>query len=320
MPIKYLFVFLVSFFLGLAFISLLKRVALRYKSLRPKGIPLIGGIAMGLSFLITSLIAFAGNANLSAQVAGLMIASAIMLIWGVIDDLRELSISAKFLAQIIATTLLIFFGIKIQMVFFGALPNLLITYIWVLAITNAFNHLDILDGLAGGTAILVSLAFSVISFLNGDFKSVILSLALIGAAAAFLIHNLPPAKIYMGNSGSHFLGFVLAAVAIVISYAPLERKIALLSPLLILGLPILDTAFLIFIRLLKRKSPFKKSDDHIAIRFLRLGFSEGRTLLFMLLLCLFCRASNLSGIAIAVLAILAGLIITYKIGRVPIDG
>ncbi len=235
---------------------------------------------------------------------------------------------AKFSAQIIATTLLILFGIKTQIVFLGTIINLIVTFIWVLAITNAFNHLDIMDGLAAGTAIIICLAFFAISFLNGDFKTAILSLALAGAAISFLIYNLPPAKIYMGNSGSHFLGFTLAAIALAISYAPLERKIALLSPLLILGLPIFDTAFLIFMRTSKRRLPFKKSNDHIVLRFLKLGYSKNRTLLFMLLLCLFfslcgvflSQVSNLSGITIIALVILVSLIITYRLSRIPIDG
>src|SRR3989338_3074225 len=107
----------------------------------------------------------------------------------------ELSIWAKLLVQIIATTALVFFGVKTKIVFFGTFLNLAITYIWVLAITNAFNHLDIMDGLAAGTAIIVSFAFFIISLLNKDMKSAILSLTLTGAAAGFFIYNLPPAKI-----------------------------------------------------------------------------------------------------------------------------
>lgn len=107
----------------------------------------------------------------------------------------------------------------------------------------------------------------------------------------------------MGNSGSHFLGFLIAGIALAISYAPLHRKIALLSPVVILGLPIFDTAFLILARLLKRKMPFNKSDDHLALRFIAGGYSKKKTLLAMLVLCfLFClfgvllsQVSNIAG-------------------------
>jgi len=130
----------------------------------------------------------------------------------------------------------------------------------------------------------------------------------------------------MGNSGSHFLGFVLAAIALVISYAPLERKIALFSPLLILGLPIFDTAFLISMRIIKKSLPFKKSNDHLALRFLALGYSRKKTLLIMLTLCLFFSlcgilvslVSNLSGITIIVFVGLVSLALTKKMSRVSV--
>lgn len=325
---KYPFIILMSFFVGMICIALFNKLALRYKILIHKGVPIIGGMSIGFSFLIASLIGLLMNIKLSVQASSIIISSAIMLIFGIIDDFRELSIVAKLLVQIIATTVLVLLGIRTQIVFFGAIPNLIITFIWILAITNAFNLLDIMDGLSAGTAIIVSFSFFIISFLNGDIKSAILSSALVGAAISFLIYNLPPAKIYMGNSGSHFLGFVLAAIALAISYAPLERKIALLSPILILGLPIFDTGFLIFMRIAKRRFPLKKSNDHIALRFLKLGYSKNKALLFMLLVCLFfslcgvllSRVSNFLGITIIVLVILVSLIISYRMSKVSIDG
>ena len=292
----------------------------------PQGIPLIGGIAMGLSFIFTCLLWFSLHKGLSQEARGIIVTSFIMLIFGAIDDRRELSVLAKFLVQIIATSLLIFFGIRTQIVYIGNLSNIIITFIWVLGITNAFNHLDVIDGLAAGTAIIVSLAFFIISLSNGDIKTAILSLSLAMAALSFLIYNFPPARIYMGNSGSHFLGFVLAAIALVISYAPLERKIALFSPLLILGLPIFDTAFLISMRIIKKSLPFKKSNDHLALRFLALGYSRKKTLLIMLTLCLFFSlcgilvslVSNLSGITIIVFVGLVSLALTKKMSRVSV--
>ena len=294
----------------------------------PKGVPLIGGIAIGLSFFVASLLGLFLYNNLSSQALGIMMVSAITLVFGVIDDLRELSIRTKFLVQVVTIILLISFGIKTQIIYFNNFINMLITFIWVLAITNAFNHLDIMDGLAAGTALIVSCAFIAISFLNGDVKTIILSLALIGAIFSFFVYNLPPAKIYMGNSGSHFLGFILAAIALTISYASLERSAALLSPLLILGLPIFDTAFLVLIRIGKRRLPFKKSNDHIALRLLKLGFSKTKVLLSMLLLGLFfslcgvllSQVSNSLGIAIIFLVIVSCLIITCRLSKVSIDG
>lgn len=328
MAINYFLIVLSGLLGGIVFVFLFRRLAVRYKILTQQGMPLIGGMSMGLSFVLACLFSSFLYGSLPQEVRGIIFASVLMLIFGVIDDWRELSIIAKFLVQIIATALLVLFGIKTQIVYIGNVLNIMITFIWVLAITNAFNHLDVMDGLASSTAMIISLAFFTISILNQDTKTAILSLALSGAVFSFLIYNLPPAKIYMGNSGSHFLGFVLAAIALVISYAPLQRKVALLSPLLILGLPIFDTAFLILIRMRKNKLPFEKSKDHLALRFLALGYSKKKALLLMLTLALFfsvcgiflSQASNLFGLSVVIFAVLMSLIITYRMGRFCVDG
>ena len=328
MLIHYVAIVLGGFLLGIFFISLLKKFSLSYNLLIPKGIPLIGGLGMGSSFILVALPSFFLYSGLSKQLVGVIVSSTIMLVFGVIDDWQELSVRAKFLIQIITTSLLIVFGIRTQIVYIGNLFNIIITFIWILAITNAFNHLDIMDGLASGTALTVSFSFFVISLLNGDIKTVILTLSLIGAILSFLIYNLPPAKIYLGNTGSHFLGFVLAAIALVVSYAPLERKIALLSPLLILGLPIFDTAFLILMRIKKGKLIFRKSNDHLALRFLSRGYSKKKSLLFMLLLGLFfslsgvvfSQVANPLGIIMVIFVALVSLIIAFRMSKIAVNG
>jgi len=328
MPINYLLVFSTGFLLSIFFIAISRKIVLKHNLLIPQGIPLVGGIGMGLSFVLVSLFSFNLYSGLSRGIVGIIIASSIILISGVIDDWRELSISAKFFIQIIATFLLILFGIKTQIVYIGNIPNLIITLIWILAITNAFNHLDVIDGLAAGCAMIASLSFFIVAFLNSDTGSAILSLILTAVTLSCFIYNFPPAKIYMGNSGSHFLGFILAAIALAISYAPMERKIALLSPLLILGFPIFDTIFLILMRTKKAKSIFKKSNDHLALRFIRWGYSKNKTLLFMLSLSLYfsfsgvclSQVSNALGIIIIVLVSIVGLALNQKMSKVSIDG
>lgn len=324
MAVLYFFSALNGFIVAMLFITILKKFSLKHNFLVTNGITLSGGVGMGLSFLLVALLSFSLLRGLSKEVIGIIVSSSIMLIFGVIDDWRELSIWAKFAVQIIATSLLIFFGTKTQIVYIGNLPNIIITFIWVLGITNAFNHLDVADGVASGTALAVSTAFFVISILNADIRTAVLSLILFGAVFRFFLYNRPPAKIYMGNSGSHFLGFVLAGMALIISYAPMERKIALLSPLLILGLPIFDTTFLILVRLLNKSLPFKKSNDHLALRFLALGYSKKKALFAMLSLCIFfcisgivvSRVTNPLGIGIVTLAILVSLIIGIKMAKV----
>lgn len=317
-----------GFAAGIVFIALLRRIALKYNLLTSKGTPLIGGVGIGLSFLVAYQVISLFSTNLSQQTAGIIISSFIMLTLGIIDDLRELSILSKFFVQIIAASLLVISGVRTHIVYIGDTANIIITFIWVVGIANAFNLLDIMDGLAAGIAVIVAFSFSVVAFFNGDYNTLALTLALLGGLFAFLRFNLPPAKIYMGNSGSHFLGFFIAAIALVISYASLENKIALISPLLILGFPIFDTAFLILMRLLKRRMPFKKSNDHLALRFLSLGYSKRKVLLIMLGLGLFfsgcgvviSRASALSGAFIITAVILTGLVLAKKMSRIEVYG
>lgn len=325
--IRYLSIFLLGVFLSTFLISILKKMSARYKFLISKETPLVGGLGMGLCFILISLCGFAIFHSLSREVAGVIICSAVMLIFGIVDDYRELSVRAKFLAQLIAAGLLVSFGVRTQIVYAGNLLNIIITLIWIIGITNAFNHLDIMDGLASGSAFVISCAFFVISILNNDGRTAVLSLALIGPVFSLFLYNFPPAKVYMGNSGSHFLGFVLASIALMISYAPLERQISLLSPILILGFPILDTAFLIWMRVRKKSLPFKKSNDHLALRLLALNFSKKKTLWLMLSLCLFfCLCGILvsqissywGAVAIIVLAALAILIISLKMNKIAV--
>ena len=328
MSANYLLIALMSFLLSILFISLLRKIVTKYNILKLKETPLIGGISMGISFIMVSLVIFFIRGDIPLEIIGIIFSSTLMLIFGIIDDWRELSVLAKFLTQIIAATLLIIFGIRTQIIYIGSFLNLIITYIWVLAITNAFNHLDILDGLAAGIAILVGLSFFAIGLLNHQSVIIILSLALTSATFGFFIFNFPPARIYMGNCGSHFLGFVLSAIALAISYAPLEKNIALYSPLLILGLPIFDTAFLILIRTIKNKLPFNKSNDHLALRLLNLGFSKEKTLWVMLVWGLFfsfsgvlvSQVNNFWGKSIIIIALVVCLAVTQKASRISVDG
>jgi UDP-GlcNAc:undecaprenyl-phosphate GlcNAc-1-phosphate transferase len=328
MLIKYLIVFLDGLLLSVILINLLMKIPFFRKYLSSQGIPLIGGLGIGSAFIFSSLLGFSMFGNFSKAVTGIVVSSTFILIFGLIDDSRELSVLTKFLSQIIAATLLILFGVRTHIVFLNEPFNIIVTFIWIIGIANAFNHLDVMDGLAGNAAFISSLAFCVIAFMNQDIKMVILTLGLAGSILGFLAYNLPPAKIYMGNSGSHFLGILLGGIALVISYAPLERKIALLSPIVILGLPILDTLFLIFIRIRKGKLPFNKSNDHIALRLLKLRYPKRRALSTMIMMCLFfllcglllCVVPNTTGILLIMLAITVSVMIIHRISKVSVDG
>ena len=328
MQINYFLIILGAFLLSAVLVNLIKKLSLKFNLLIVKGVPASGGLGFSISFFLVSSAAFYFSHAFSKEVTGVMLSSMVMLIFGIIDDWRELSVLTKFTAQLIAVSILIGFGVRTQIVYIGGFLNIIVTAIWVLGITNSINHLDVMDGIAAGVAIIVSLTFFVISFLNNDVKSAILSLALAGVVLGFLPRNLPPARIYMGNTGSHFLGFLLSAIALLISYAPLQNKIALLSPILILGFPILDSLFLIFLRIKKGRLIFRKSEDHLALRFLKLGYSKNKTLIFMLLWCfLLCLSglavdmlSNPLGIASIITVVFTILFMCKKSGRALVNG
>jgi UDP-GlcNAc:undecaprenyl-phosphate/decaprenyl-phosphate GlcNAc-1-phosphate transferase len=230
--------------------------------------------------------------------------------------------------QVFAASVLVFSGVRTHIVFLNDTLNILLTFFWVIGIVNALNHLDVMDGLAGAVALIVSHAFFVIAVLNKDTQTALLSLALSASAFGFLFYNLPPARVYMGNAGSHFLGFVLAAIAVMLSYASSDRTLALLTPLLILGFPVLDTAFLIVVRMKKERSIFKKSNDHLALRFLKKGYSKNKTLVSMAGLALLfafagvvlSQASNVAGAVVVGAALLMSAGVFVTMGKVEIHG
>jgi len=281
---KYLFIFTAAMVSSMLGAFSLARLSLRHKILKAGNIPLVGGLGIGLAFVFSlSLAIFTFGLSLG-KVLVVTVASALVLFFGIVDDLRELSVAQKFLVQSFCASLLILSGIRTDIVYVGFLGNAVISFFWILGVTNAFNLLDIIDGLAAGTALIVGSAFLLIGLLSLDLNVQLLSLILCGAACGFLIFNLPPAKAYLGNSGSHFLGMLISCIALITHYASDANAFALLSPVIILGLPITDTILLIIFRIIKRRPPFKKSNDHIALKIGALGFSKTQTILGMYLL------------------------------------
>jgi len=327
MQINLILLVLSCIVLEVVLIILLVKSAKQNNILTKGGVPLTGGLAIAICFTIFCLVSSGFPERLNKEVIITLAVSFLMLVAGALDDLWELSVLKKLISQILAALIAVIFGIHTNIVYIGNFWNIIISLIWIVAITNAINHLDVLDGLAGGCAFISSASFLVLSIINGNFAPFILSLALVVSLSGFLVFNFPPAKIYMGNTGSHFLGFVLSLIAILISYAPLNRKIALLSPILILGFPILDTVFVIVVRLIKNTLPFKKSNDHLALRFLSLKYPKNKVLLFMLSWCLFFAISGLivskNSILISTLAIflvgLFSLIYSLRIARVSVN-
>ena len=338
---KYALITLASFLVSGVVVFLLKKYALKHSLLISQGVPAVGGIALGCAFYSVCGTALIYLKGLSLPAVGILISSLAMLAIGMVDDRKELSVPAKLLTQLFCVLVLILFGVKMQIAGLGSIVNLGLTIIWVLGITNAFNHLDVMDGVAAGVAVIVTIGLGAICFLNAawaigspttafwpaDLNMLLLLLPLMGATLGFLLFNLPPAKVYLGNAGSHFLGFILASSALALSYAPLERRVALLSPVLVLGFPVFDTVFVIWMRILKRKSALRKSADHLALRFLKMGHSKPKALSYMLLLTLFftlsgvalSRLANFPGIILIGAVVMAGFVVGVKMAKVDVD-
>jgi len=158
---KALLIILSAFCSGMLFLFFLQRVSLKRKIFVLKGIPLVGGPALAGAFIFSTLC----FGMVSREIYGILLASLVMLIFGLIDDWRELSIAAKFCVQIMAALILIFCGVRTNIVYIGNIANIIITLIWILAITNALNHLDVMDGVAATVAMTVSLGFLIVAFL-----------------------------------------------------------------------------------------------------------------------------------------------------------
>ena len=325
--LNYLIIFTSALVFSILCTFLLAKFSLKYKILRTNNIPLVGGLGVGLAFIFSlSLGIFTLDLSL-AKILAIAAASLAMLFFGVIDDLKELSVVHKFLVQSICAVYLIYCGIRTNIMYLGFWGNAIITFFWLLGVTNAFNLLDILDGLTTGLVLILSSAFLLIGFLSADLNVQILSLILCACSIGFLFFNFPPARVYLGNSGSHFFGLLLASIALVAHYASEKNAFALFSPVVILGLPIMDTVLLIIFRIIRKKLPFKKSNDHLALKIKALGFSSVRILLIMYFLCfifsacgvVLTRASNLMAISIIIVVCLFSIGVLPKLIKIEVD-
>jgi UDP-GlcNAc:undecaprenyl-phosphate GlcNAc-1-phosphate transferase len=258
-----------------------------------------------------------------AVVLGLALVFAAM---GLIDDLRGLSPVFRFVVGLGLATVLVAYGVVLE----SPLPDwldMVISVVWILGMTNAFNLLDNIDGLAAGTAAIASGAFFVIAILNDQQYSALLAIGLAGAMLGFLRSNFAPATIYMGDAGSLFIGFMMAYLGL-----KMRTNIAeipqLFAPVLVLGVAMLDTTVVVVSRLRRGLSPFTGGQDHLSHRFLRLGLSVRRsvTVLLVATFALGVLAVGLSdapaGVGYWVLAAavisgaMATIVLTTKVARV----
>lgn len=246
-------------------------------------IPRLGGIAIYVAFMAAVLL----TVDMTREIAGLLLGGTVIAAVGVIDDLKNLPAKVKLLGQIIAAAVLVLFDVRIDFISdpFGDLIYLEYlavpaTLFWIVGITNTVNLIDGLDGLAGGVSTIASITILLVALQQDYLLVVVLTAALSGSVLGFLRYNFNPAKIFMGDTGSMFLGYMLAGIS-VIGAVKSAATVALIVPIFALGLPILDTAFAIIRRYLGGKPIFKPDRGHLHHRLLDLGFSQRQAVLLM---------------------------------------
>jgi len=289
-------VLLITFVTSLILVPIAKNIANHVgavdipneRKVHTKPMPRMGGLAIFAAFLLGYII----YGEITTQMLSILIGSFIMLIVGIIDDIKPVRASYKFLVQIIAAIIVVVYGqIYFSRITFLGLNlefNLIISYIlsifFIVAISNAINLIDGLDGLAGGISSIYFLTISIIAVLLNKTTGLdfILSLIMLGSTLGFLYHNFPPAKIFMGDSGSLFLGFMIAIIALM-SYK-VATLTTLVIPVVILAIPIFDTILAIFRRLLKGESIGNPDKEHFHHQLLKLKFSPRISIIIIYLI------------------------------------
>ncbi len=232
---------------------------------------LLGGVAIYVATTATIVI-FVGLDDV--RLIGLLAGGAVLFVTGLIDDVRRLRPHAKLIAQIIAACALIVSGVRVGTENLApiAIP---LTILFVVGITNAFNLLDNMDGLCAGTAAIAGTFLFAFSMSVGNLPTAMLALGLVGSALAFLVYNFNPARIFMGDSGSMFLGFTLSAIAL-IGTREMASDIffVLLVPAAMMGLPIFDTTLVTIVRTIEGRPLSQGGRDHLSHRLVAVGLSE----------------------------------------------
>ncbi|MDP9131779.1 MAG: undecaprenyl/decaprenyl-phosphate alpha-N-acetylglucosaminyl 1-phosphate transferase [Nitrospirota bacterium] len=294
--------FIVAALLSMYGVPIARRAALKFGIVdRPDGrlkhqrepVPYLGGVAIYLAFLVSLAFTF----EFRHDVLGIVLSGTLIVMLGLIDDLGVLSPGTKLAGQFLAVFVLIKSGIRIEIASLPDWIDMTLTVFWMIGIINAFNLLDIMDGLSAGVGIISAAFLCVVAILNGDQAIAFMLAALMGSLLGFLRYNWRPATIYMGDAGAMFIGLMLGALSMIGKYTE-SHSVSLLTPVLILGMPIFDTLFVMYIRFLRGLPIFLGSPDHMAIRLRHWGLSVTQVVVISYL-----GAGLLGGIGLLVMAV-----------------
>lgn len=297
-------------------------IPLDSRRIHKKPIPRIGGLAIYLSFTLTTLL----FCDISRELVTIWIGGGVLVVLGILDDVFRLNPWLKLAIQFLVAGFAVCNGCLINHINLGGVYVELgrlsspLSLLWIVGLTNAINFIDGLDGLACGVSAISSLSLLFVVLLHGDFISSILCSVLFGACLGFLPFNLNPARIFMGDTGALFLGFTLSVLSVQ-GVFKLHAVLAFLIPIMIFALPIFDAAFAIFRRVFSGKSPFTPDRGHIHHRLIDMGFTQKESVKILYAICgmlglvaVFCtdamfsstrviKAVSIAGIAMAILII-----------------
>jgi UDP-GlcNAc:undecaprenyl-phosphate/decaprenyl-phosphate GlcNAc-1-phosphate transferase len=267
----------------------MRLVALRFgvidqpaaRKIHQNPVPLLGGAAIYIAFIVV-LFLF-GDRRYIHEVIGIFIGASLMSLMGVVDDRWGLGSYVKLAGQLLAAAILIYSGVQVRV--WGGWLDIAVTMIWVVGITNAMNLLDNMDGLSGGIAMIAAVFFTLLAALSDQYMVGALAAALAGGCAGFLVYNWNPAHIFMGDTGSLFLGFLLAAVGIKLRFPSNSDTITWMIPVLVMGVPVFDTTLVFLSRLRRGKNPLTTpGKDHVSHRLALLTGSRREAVLLCYLL------------------------------------
>ena len=267
----------------------MRMVALRFgvidapnaRKIHTNPVPLLGGAAIYIAFLLA--LVFLGDRDYVGEVVGIFVGASLMSLMGVVDDKWGLGSYIKLFGQFLAAGILVYTGVQVRL--FGGWVDIALTMAFVVGVTNALNLLDNMDGLSGGIAMIAAVFFTLLAVMSNQYLVGTLAAALAGACAGFLVHNWNPAHVFMGDTGSLFLGFLLAAVGIKLRFPTNSNTITWMIPLFVLAVPIFDTTLVFVSRLRRGKNPLTTpGKDHISHRLALLTGSRREAVLICYLI------------------------------------
>jgi UDP-GlcNAc:undecaprenyl-phosphate GlcNAc-1-phosphate transferase len=290
--------------------------------------PLAGGIAIILS---SSILALLTEMWTDSDFSKVIIPALIIFIFGLIDDIKGLNAFTKFSSQFIAVLILVCSGIRIQFLesnqFFitglgktGFYFDIFLTFLWIIGITNAFNLIDSMDGVSLGTGIICSAIFFYLSIPSRDPSLMIFTLTIIGLGLGIYYFNSPPARIFLGDSGSQLIGFIISIIAIIFSPIDINQNISWFTPIIIVGFPIFDTCLVFFSRLRRRTRFYEANLDHTYHRLVSMGIEQIKaiTIIHLADICLGCIAIAVINLPLIAANIIFVLLILIGLGLVII--